>query len=168
MILPGARASAILRCCFLPFGAASKKRPSAGSDHPPGLGRPIHVELRLVAGGTSFPPYSGFREAMFLLFRHVSAKGRTGAVVPKFLRSNREESGEGEGPPPRCLWSASADKGAFAYPWISWSAIFGRELACESMATAAWESTWLRTNSVISVATSTSEMRDSAAWRFSA
>jgi len=41
-------------------------------------------------------------------------------------------------------------------------------LACESMATDDWVRIWLRTNCVISVATSTSEMRDSAACRFSA
>ena len=45
---------------------------------------------------------------------------------------------------------------------------WGRLLAWESMATADWVRIWLRTKRVISVATSTSEMRDSAACRFSA
>ena len=42
-------------------------------------------------------------------------------------------------------------------------AILGMLLACESMATEDCVRIWLRTNLVISVATSTSEMRDSAA-----
>ena len=50
---------------------------------------------------------------------------------------------------------------------MSCMAICGMLLACESMATADWVRIWLRTNDVISVATSTSEMRDSAACRFS-
>lgn len=41
-------------------------------------------------------------------------------------------------------------------------AILGMELACESMATADWVNICCRTNCVISEATSTSEMRDSA------
>ena len=54
------------------------------------------------------------------------------------------------------------------YPCRSCSSIWGKALACESMAVADWVSTWLRTKVVISVATSTSEVRDSAFCRFSA
>ena len=47
---------------------------------------------------------------------------------------------------------------------MSCMAILGSELAWESMATADWVRICWRTNSVISVATSTSEIWDSAAW----
>jgi len=47
-------------------------------------------------------------------------------------------------------------------------AILGRELAWDSMATADWVRICCRTNSVISLATSTSEICDSAACKFSA
>ena len=56
----------------------------------------------------------------------------------------------------------------FPYPPTSCNSIWGKELACASMETAVWERIWVRAKVVISVATSTSEMRDSAFWRFSA
>ena len=50
----------------------------------------------------------------------------------------------------------------------SWRASWGRLLAWASMDTAAWVMMLFLVNSVISRATSTSLMRDSADWRFSA
>ena len=54
------------------------------------------------------------------------------------------------------------------YPPMSCRAICGSEFAWESMATADCVRIWLRTNSVISVETSTSEIRLSDACKFSA
>ncbi len=54
------------------------------------------------------------------------------------------------------------------YPPSRRRASCGRVLAWASMAVATWERIWERTKEVISWATSTSEMRDSEACRFSA
>jgi len=68
----------------------------------------------------------------------------------------------------RFAFLASDEKSRFAVPPSYYvpsrfNARRGSELACESMATADWDRICWRTNSVISIDTSTSEMRDSAA-----
>ena len=64
--------------------------------------------------------------------------------------------------------AAAQRRPARPYPFKSCKSICGKAFACASMEVADWVSTWLRTNVVISVATSTSEIRDSAACRLSA
>ncbi len=59
-----------------------------------------------------------------------------------------------------------SEVGHFYIAANSLRAICGRVLAWARRETAAWVRIWLRVNSDISEVTSTSEMRDSAVWRF--